>query len=462
MDTPLTTEEYVKGLQARLEMRERQVNAMHRISAALFSKTSLDDLLRETLTVSLQTVEADAGSILLYDREKEVLAFRYVIGGATELIGREFDPSADITGNASRVFRTGQALITPDTSMAGHNPRFDKDTGYVTKNMLTVPLKNMDETIGVMQALNRRTGQFDQDDQDLLEIVSSLASTSIVNATLAQEAQLAAVARAVGDLGHDIKNALTPIETMVETTVQAFIVPMFEEMDALTASWQDSDPEKVRRLLESTQLLRDWYPEMQGSVQDGCADIREMVSEIADYIKGTQATHFVVNRLDAVFQERLRRLMVLARNRRVALHLEDMTAVPAFPFDSRLLGRAIFNLVNNALGAINDAVKKRKMEMRPGGFNIRIGATAVTEGVFPTGNYCRITVEDDGPGIPPAVKESLFTTKTISTTPGGTGIGTRFVKSVADAHHGTVGVLSEPGNGACFWIKLPLTRDLPA
>ncbi len=455
------TEENIQALQARLEMRERQINAMHQISAALFSKTSLDDLLRETLTVSLQTVEADAGSILLYDREKGVLVFRYVIGGATQLIGREFDPLADTEGNASRVFRVGEALITPDTSMSGHNPRFDKDTGYVTKNMLTVPLKNMNETIGVMQALNRRTGEFDQDDQDLLEIVSSLASTSIVNATLAQEAQLAAVARAVGDLGHDIKNALTPIETMVETTVQAFIVPMFEELDVLASSLQESDPEKARILLASTLLLRDWYPEMQGSVQDGCADIREMVSEIADYIKGAQATHFEDNFLDEVIQERLRRLMVLARNRRVTLHLEDMKMVPSFPFDSRLLGRAIFNLVNNALGAINDAVKKKKLEMRSGGFNVTIGATAVVEGVFPEGNYCRITVEDDGPGIPPEVKESLFTSKAISTTPGGTGIGTRFVKSVADAHHGTVGVISEPGKGSCFWIKLPLTRDLP-
>lgn len=452
------TEESVKALQARLEMRERQLDAMHQISAALFSKTSLDDLLRETLTVSLQTVEADAGSILLFDREKGVLVFRYVIGGATALVGREIDPETDINGKASRVFRTGQSLITPDTSTEGHNRDIDNVTGYRTRDILTVPLRNMNETIGVLQALNRRAGQFDQDDQDLLEIVSSLASTSIVNAALAQEAQLAAVARAVGDLGHDIKNALTPIETMVETTVQAFIVPMYEDLDALAGEWQESDPDKARQMLEPTQLLRDWYPEMQGAIQDGCADIREMVSEIADYIKGAQATHFEEGRLDEVIQDRLRRLMVVARNRRVTLHLEEMTNVPTFAFDRRLLGRAIFNLVNNALGAINDAVKKRKLEMRAEGFNIRIGATAVTEGVFPDGDYCRITVQDDGPGIPPEVLASLFTTKTISTTPGGTGIGTRFVKSVADAHHGTAGVISELGQGATFWIKLPLTH----
>ncbi len=458
METELMTEATVQALRDRLEMRERQINAMHQISGALFSKTNLDDLLRETLTVSLATVDADAGSILLYDREKNVLVFRYVIGGATWLVGREIDPATDPRGKASRVFLTGESLITPDTTTAGHNVTIDDVTGYHTENILTVPLKNMNETIGVMQALNRRTGMFDVDDQELLEIVSSLASTSIVNATLAQEAQLAAVARAVGDLGHDIKNALTPIETMVDTTVDAFFIPMFEELDAIAASWRGTDPDKAATLLETTQMLRDWYPEMQGSVKDGCADIREMVSTIADYIKGVQATNFEVNSLDGVIQERLRRLKVLARNRRVTLHLDDMTAVPPFAFDHRLLGRAVFNLVNNSLGAIDDAVKKKKLEMRSGGFNVRITATAVTEGVFPDGGYCRIAVQDDGPGVPDHVKELLFTIKAISTTPGGTGIGTRFVKSVADAHGGQVGVESKEGCGAIFWLKLPLTH----
>ena len=53
----LTTEHDVKALQARLQIRDRQVDAMHRISAALFSRTSLDDLLRETLLRSYRPDE---------------------------------------------------------------------------------------------------------------------------------------------------------------------------------------------------------------------------------------------------------------------------------------------------------------------------------------------------------------------------------------------------------------------
>lgn len=448
----VTQQESLHSLQARLEMRERQLLAVHRISAALFSKTDLDSLLRETLRASLEIVDADAGSILLYDEEKNRLIFRYVIG-KTELIGEAVDPE-DQTANAATVFRTGVSLLT-DTSRDGYNPRFDVDTGYRTQSMLTVPLKNLGgEPIGVMQALNKRPGPFDTDDQELLEIVSSLAATSIVNARLAEEAQLAAVARAVGDLSHDIKNALTPVETAVDTMVQLFMEPTYQELDRLKAAWSPVHPEMAQALCDATRLLREEYPYTLESVKDGCTDIFEMVSEIADYIKGVQSTRKEVANLQEVVEEKLRRLRVVARDRRVTISLEGLESVPPFPFDRRLLGRALFNLVNNALGAINAAVTRKTLELRQ--FLIQVRASAVPEGAFPEGHYCLIEVQDDGPGVPQRIKDSLFTQQAISTTPGGTGIGTRFVKSVADAHGGLVGVESEEGHGACFWIKLPL------
>lgn len=447
--------EQLHSVKQRLEMRERQIDAVHRISAALYSKNDLDSLLRETLHVALETVEADAGSILLFDREKRKLVFHYVVGEkVAELMGGEIDPD-DGQANAAAAFRSGQTVLTLDPRAETYNPEVDKRIGFKTKSLITVPLKSSGgEPIGVMQAINKRRDHFGWDDQELLEIVSSLAATSIVNARLAEEAQLAAVALAVGDLGHDIKNAMTPIETMVDTTIDAFIEPMYAAIDALV----EGPPVGAKDVADVTTSLRDWYPEMRIAVKDGCADIREMVSEIADYIKGAQSTYMEVGDVRTVIEERLRRLRVVAQNRRVTIHLEAAPDLPAFLFDRRLLGRAVFNLVNNALNAVNDAVKKKIMELPPAGFNVWVKISATPEGTFPVGNYCLIEILDDGPGIPPRVKESLFTPQAISTTPGGTGIGTRFVKSVADAHGGEVGVESESGCGARFWLKLPLNQ----
>lgn len=447
------TDESTQALRERLELRERQLHTVHRISAALASQNDVRSILKQTLDVSLQTVDADAGSLLLYDKEKKRLVFEYVVG-KTELLGREIDPETDLTGKAATVFRTGEARITLDTHKEDFNRAFDTATGYSTHSIITIPLQNQGgRPLGVLQALNKRHGHFDEDDQELLEIVSSLAATSIVNAFLAEEAQLAAVARAVGDLSHDIKNALTPIESMIDTTVEAFIAPMYEDIDRLLPEWHKLAPDVAHSIENTINPLRYWVPEVQGSVKDGCSDIREMVSEIADYIKGTQSTHIVENSLKDVMEDRLRRLRVVAGQRRVTLHLEGLEDIPPFAFDRRLLGRAIFNLINNAMGAINEAVKQKKIELRP--FNIWIRASL--ERYEGSGQQtCLLEVRDDGPGIPTRVRESLFKPNAISTTPGGTGIGTRFVKSVADAHSGTVGVESEPGHGARFWLRLPM------
>lgn len=448
----LSTEE----LRKRLAVRERQLKGVHDISAALISHDDLDTILKNALQALLDLVDADAGSILLYDADKKRLTFRHVIGSAKErLIGVEIDPDKS-DGMAATAYRTGKSILTPSTSNDSIDRSIDNYTGFHTESILTVPLKNTDgRSIGALQAINKHEGSFDLEDQDLLEIVSSVASTVISNASIAEEAQLAAVARAVGDLGHDIKNALTPVETMVETTIQAFIEPMYDDLQKWNEKWSLNYPELAAELTAATLPLQNWYPEVRVAVKDGCSDIREMVSEIADYIKGTQSTYFELNNLFDVVDDKLRRLTVIAKNRRVQLHIESEPGLPDFRFDRRLVGRAVFNLVNNALLAVNDAVKKGKLELRKEGFNIRVRLSTEIEG-DDSAQFAQIEVRDDGPGIPDSVKATLFTPNTISTTPGGTGIGTRFVKSVADAHSGHVGVESVEGEGSRFWIRLPI------
>ncbi|MWB97603.1 sensor histidine kinase [Agromyces seonyuensis] len=76
------------------------------------------------------------------------------------------------------------------------------------------------------------------------------------------------------------------------------------------------------------------------------------------------------------------------------------------------------------------------------------------------GTSARIEVEDDGPGIPPALSDSLFERfargdSSRSRRAGSTGLGLAIVQAVVDAHGGTVGVRSEPGE-TVFSVRLPL------
>ena len=106
-----------------LEHRERQIEAMSRLSAAMFTHRGVDALVRETLTIAVETVGADAGSLQMHDASRDQLVFRYVVGAAAErLLGFTMPASEGISG---RVFRTGEPDIASDVR---ERPDFNRAT----------------------------------------------------------------------------------------------------------------------------------------------------------------------------------------------------------------------------------------------------------------------------------------------------------------------------------------------
>ena len=113
-------------------------------------------------------------------------------------------------------------------------------------------------------------------------------------------------------------------------------------------------------------------------------------------------------------------------------------AVPQVRVDATALKRVVLNLLTNALEACSEG-----------------GRVRVVSGMDPTGQHCRITVQDTGRGMSDEVKRHLF--EPLFTTKGsrGTGLGLALVKKIVEEHHGRVEVESEPGKGTAFHIILP-------
>ena len=88
------------------------------------------------------------------------------------------------------------------------------------------------------------------------------------------------------------------------------------------------------------------------------------------------------------------------------------------------------------------------------------GATAARQGVAP-GRYLEVRVRDSGPGIPPALRRRIFDPYFTTKAQGkGSGMGLAVVRSIVESHGGSIDVEDRAGEGACFFVLLPITTRL--
>ena len=168
--------------------------------------------------------------------------------------------------------------------------------------------------------------------------------------------------------------------------------------------------------------------------------IHERVKEIADSVKGlTRPPQFAPCRLADVVSNVYQTLRILADEQHVVLRAEGLDSLPVIRADESRLFNAIYNLVNNAIPEV------------PSG-----GSVTVRGRLDESGKRVVLSVVDTGKGMSPEVRDSLFSYQAISRKVGGTGLGTKIVKDVVDAHGGTITVESEEGAGTAFHITLSI------
>jgi K+-sensing histidine kinase KdpD len=172
----------VAELRAALAREERIASALREVGNALGTTLDLDDLLELILGRLTDLLEADRCTLYLLDQAKAELVSRIVIGEQVRSIRVRVGH-----GIAGTVAKTGKAIRLKD---AYTDPRFEPEwdlfTGYRTKSMLAAPLKNhMGRTIGVIQVLNKTTGEeFTAEDEAILSALSTQAAVAIDNSRL--------------------------------------------------------------------------------------------------------------------------------------------------------------------------------------------------------------------------------------------------------------------------------------
>jgi GAF domain-containing protein len=169
----LTTENYAL---------RRYVNALQSLQETVQRFAPEQDilsLLDETLACALDLLDAVDASLLLVDEETDELVFVLVYGTMHEtLMGLRFDREQGIAG---WVAENGEATIVNNVHADERFlPDLDERFSFTTHSLVAVPLAARGRVIGVIEVLNKRSGEnFTEDDASLLSVLATLSASAL-------------------------------------------------------------------------------------------------------------------------------------------------------------------------------------------------------------------------------------------------------------------------------------------
>lgn len=359
------------------EKRMARVNeSMLRISMALPAYPDLEDLLDYISSEIKRLLNVEAAIVILLDEEKKEL---YFLGAAyedqaTQKRAKEFRYPAD-KGIAGRVVKTGEPVIVPDISQ---DPDFyslvDEQLGYETRNLLEIPLRIGDRIIGVLGAINKIDGVFDQTDIDLLNMIEGTVALSVENARVSEELKKAyrevtslnrAKDRVINHLSHELK---TPVAVL-----SGSLKLLTEKLAALPEEDWESTLARVRRNLdrivdiqyEVADIMQDREYKTYGFLSlllDQCTD--ELETLIAEEGGDVALIERVNRRVEEIFgpqkavpekimlvdyvRERLEALKPLYSHRQVEI-ISRLEPTPLVFIPADIVHKVIDGLIKNAI-----------------------------------------------------------------------------------------------------------------
>jgi signal transduction histidine kinase len=388
-------------IEKRLEGYRRLID----IARDLASTLELDILLNRIIRAAVDITGAQAASILLYDDASRQLHFQVATDMDQPLMRGLVVP---LEGSIAGWIVTNRQPVR--ISNAQEDPRhfgmIEKVTHYATNSLLGVPLTTKEKVIGVLEALNKQSGEFSETDEDLLSVLGAQATVAIENARLFQQSDL------IADFVHELRTPLAAITTATYLLLRPEM--SHEQREQIVHNIHD----ETQRLNALASSFLDLARLESGRVQFRSSqfDLRALLEECRGVMQGK------------------------ADEDGIQINIEIPADFPSLEADRDKLKQLMLNLLSNAI-----------KYNHPNGL-VTLSASLEEREVF-------LAVQDTGIGIPekalPNLFQKFYRVQDAEGKPTGTGLGLSICKQIVQGHGGYIEVHSQLAEGTTFTIHLP-------
>ncbi|RMG98057.1 MAG: GAF domain-containing protein [Chloroflexi bacterium] len=402
-----------------LEKQNRTLQLLNRASQALTATLETREVLEKLLQVAIEIIHAEGSSVWLWDEESpEQLVCRAAFHQVRTppILNNKLRKGQGIAGWAAE---TGQSAIVNSVS---DDPRFypeiDRRNEFSTRSLLAIPLRLREKTLGVLEVVNKITGNFTEEDLSVAETLAASAAIAIDNARLVEALQaqtrdlqnqndeLDAFAHTVA---HDLQNPLSLITGFANILEQDLANLEAEEVERIL-QFISRNVQKMSNIIQELLLL---------------SSVRKMDVELKPL------------EMMGLVSSALARLQPLIDEHGAEVSFPDSWPVA--------LGHAPWveevweNYISNAI----------KYGGRPP--IVELGGEDLPDG------RVLFWVKDNGEGVSPELQKTLFTpfTRLSEIRVTGYGLGLSIVHRIIEKLGGNVAVESEPGKGSKFCFILP-------
>jgi signal transduction histidine kinase len=407
----------------RIEHLERLLEVVRGLTTA----PDLESFLQTVITEASEMTNSEFASVLEYDAHGEELRFlsmQWIHRDLLRPVGVPLEGSA-----AGWVFRNGQPLIIQDTRLDQRHFKVpDRVSQYQTRSLAGVPLIVRGEVIGVLEAINKKDGaHYTEEDLTILATLAALAAQAMQNDGLLRKVKSTRIELA------ELERLKTDFIAITSHELRTPLGLILGHATFLRELAGEQYAEQLDVIIRNTTRLKDIVENLADvdNYQTGSARVRNQQVSLARIVEDVALT----------FQDE-------AKSKNITLEA-DTGGQPLFlDADGVKINIALSNLVKNALQYTDEG----------GRVHIRAAEEA---------GYMRVSVADDGIGIPPRdlprIFERFFQVEAhLTRRHGGMGLGLSVAKAMIELHGGRIWAESEPGKGSTFTFVLPVRKEAPA